>query len=196
MGLFSSKKSKTSNKQVDSLTDSRDGKVYKTVKIGNQIWMAENLNYDADKNNCWFYDNDPENGKKYGRLYNWYSAMEVAPPGWHLPSLDEWSKLISELGGLGEEDRITLDKMIKGGTSGFDVLFGGYKDWWPHFKGKGDSAIFWSSTKSGDKVYCCSFWDRTIKSVFNLACISLYLDDIRLYDNKEPNGYSIRCVKD
>jgi len=81
----------------DSFTDSRDGKKYKAVKMGDQIWMAENLNFEAKESKC--YDNKPANCEKYGRLYEWETAKTACPKGWHLPVNDEWETLSNYLGG-------------------------------------------------------------------------------------------------
>jgi uncharacterized protein (TIGR02145 family) len=87
----------TKTKKEDTFTDLRDGKIYKTTKIGRQIWMAENLNYEANGSRC--YDNNPANIAKYGRLYTWEQAMKACPSGWHLPSNAEWDELITLVGG-------------------------------------------------------------------------------------------------
>lgn len=100
------------------LVDLRDGQVYKTSAIGEQIWMAQNLNFETDSSIC--YGNSLDSCKKYGRLYQWYSAMGefeisnkiesdsisnnitkqgVCPGGWHLPSEEEWQELIETVGG-------------------------------------------------------------------------------------------------
>jgi len=76
----------------NTFTDPRDGKVYKIVKIGNQIWMAENLNYNAPGSQCYSY--------KYGRLYDWKTALKICPAGWHLPNDDEWQALFDFVGGI------------------------------------------------------------------------------------------------
>ena len=76
---------------AESLTDSRDGKTYKTVKIGEQVWMAENLNYKAMGSFC--YEDDASFCEQYGRLYTWDVAQNVCPDGWRLPSESEWGAL-------------------------------------------------------------------------------------------------------
>ncbi len=100
-----------------SFTDNRDNKTYKTITIGNQIWMAENLAYEIPdkeitidslwtKNNVlndgWcFYDNSSTNGETYGILYQWAAAVEACPDGWHLPTTSEWEELIDFLANNG-----------------------------------------------------------------------------------------------
>ncbi len=104
------------------MVDNRDGKIYKTVVIGNQTWMAQNLNYDPGFSVC--YDDNPDNCDVAGRLYTWTVAIDTAkldsasifcdyyrtctlpdtvygvcPPGWHLPNIDEWMTLITAVGG-------------------------------------------------------------------------------------------------
>jgi uncharacterized protein (TIGR02145 family) len=141
-----------------TFTDPRDKKTYKTTKIGTQTWMAENLNFNANGSKC--DDDDPANCQKYGRLYNWNTAMKACPKGWHLPSNAEWDKLYRFADGTsGTESPYiseTAGKLLKttsgwmkdgNGTDeyGFSALpggDGGIGDWWSATENDGDIAYF------------------------------------------------------
>ena len=86
------------NSATGTFIDERDSITYKTVIIGSQIWMAENLKYNATNSYC--YDSDPSKCK-YGRLYSWSSARDeqLCPAGWHLPFYEEWEILSDAVGG-------------------------------------------------------------------------------------------------
>jgi len=104
---------------------SSSGGGYKTVKIGNQTWMAENLNINASGSKC--YENKPANCEKYGRLYDWETAKSVCPSGWHLPSNEEWEAV--------------------GGANGFAAMPGGYGDSDGDFYDAEDYGYWWTATE-------------------------------------------------
>jgi len=106
---------------TSTMTD-KDGKKYKTIKIGEQIWMAENLNYETSSGS-WCYDDDPINCEKYGRLYNWETAMSVCPEGWRLPSKSDFDELLKKVGGNSSS---SFNGLVDGGSSGFNALLGGW----------------------------------------------------------------------
>jgi uncharacterized protein (TIGR02145 family) len=211
--------------QYGSFKDARDGKVYKTVKIGNQEWMAENLNTDRFRNGdkipearsleewdsasskkhpfwCYF-DNDPDNGKKYGKLYNWYAVNDkrgLAPKGWHIPSDAEWTILINFLGGkkvVGKKLKSTTgwERYIMGSyksgnganSSGFTGLPGGYINYYQlNYVFSDESGAWWSSSEH-DKG-----WLESGGTFF----INIWGNEVNLYNQLKELGNSVRCIRD
>jgi len=166
-------------------TDPRDGRTYKTVKIGKQVWMAENLAFDYKGSYC--YDNKLENAKKYGRLYNWETAMKVAPPGWHLPSDEEWKELTEYLGGKDKagEKLKAANAWNDDSTNevGFSALPGGYRSTDGSFYYVGDNGFWWSSSP-GEFSYA---WLRYLDTGDSALIRS---------SNSRQTGFSVRLVKD
>jgi len=114
-----------------SFVDSRDGKKYKTVKVGDETWMAENLNYDAKGSKC--YGNEESNCQKYGRLYDWKTAKSACPGGWRLPTIQKWQTLVDFVGG----DKVAGSRL---------KASSGWKDWG---EGNGIDAIGFSALPGG-----------------------------------------------
>jgi uncharacterized protein (TIGR02145 family) len=172
-----------------TLTDNRDGKKYKTVIIGAQTWMAENLNYEAKESKC--YDDKPENCSKYGRLYDWYI---FCPYGWHLPSNAEWEKLIGFVG----NDAGTKLKAKSGwsgngnGTDnyGFSALPGGWRNSDGNFLEVDSNGSWWSATEynsdnasSHNVLYNGSVMGEYSSSKFNLCSVRCVQDKVKPIGN-------------
>jgi len=150
----SEKTNNESKPETGSFTDSRDGKIYKTVKVGDQWIMAENLAYKPELGKYWVYDDQDSNIAIYGYLYDWETAMNISPEGWHIPSRKEWKSLTKVLGAR----RTTFPylekiypKLIDGGSSGLDMLLGGLRTCDGKYKSIGDKARFWNSDDTGSE---------------------------------------------
>ena len=144
-----------------------EGNVYRTIIIGDQVWMASNFRsgktaagivvpYGRQVRGgtsapALYVSNQPGNPERENRpvFYNWPGALAVCPTGWHIPTEAEWERLISYLGapGHGGEGTAAASKATgSGGSSGFDALFTGSWDAGRFFDG-GEYAAFWSSTQ-------------------------------------------------
>ena len=196
--------------EYGELMDDRDGQTYKTVKIGDQWWMAQNLNYETDSSFC--YKDKEIYCTKYGRLYYWASAVDksedecgyahrcslppgniqgVCPSGWHLPKKPEWETLLSAVGG-----RLTAAKVLRSSISesrdwigtdafGFSVLPAGHGRWW----------------SASERVYyegVTHFWISTEYSTTNALDIDFNsdLDSAVFEDYAKFFLLSVRCIKD
>src|ERR1022692_3665081 len=200
---------------VAQVTD-KDGNNYKTVKIGTQEWMAENLDVsqfrngdlipqamtgeewikagDQGKPSWCYYDNDPANGQIYGKLYNWFAVNDsrgVAPNGWHVPSYSEWADITNYLGGVNEAG----SKMK-------------YTEGWKS-NGNGTNESGFAGLASGNRYNDGMFlligsngdwWSTlTLESSTIFAWYSSLKDDnadISMYVENKVTGHSVRCVRD
>ncbi len=189
-----------------------DGNTYKTVKIGNQVWMAENLRTSRYSNGdrianpnysqledlttgawCWYqtninYDN------VYGKLYNWYAAKDsrnVCPTGWHVPSDSEWQTLVNYLGSNAGGKMKAAETpywhspnagAFSSSSSGFSGLPAGVLISGQGFTGMGYYVKWWSTTANGSK----HAWIRTL---------NYHHGDVNRQEEFKDNGYSIRCIK-
>ena len=190
---------------VTTFRDERDGRIYKKVTIGKQVWMAENLNYDdtvITSDVC--LDNDTSNCAKYGRLYDWATAMGgarsssanpsgvqgVCPAGWHLPSDAEWTVLTDAVGGLNTAG--TKLKSSTGWNNYSGIPVGTNEYGWSALPGGG---CFWdgSFTNTG---YDGNWWSATENDALN-ASYRYMLYRIESVDRDiiyKTSLYSVRCV--
>jgi uncharacterized protein (TIGR02145 family) len=190
----------------DSLLDERDDKLYATVELGNQCWMAENLNYGRFENvrggegqpgvkHC--YENNPANCKKYGALYTWneVNGNKVCPSGWHVPGKEEWQELARYLGVKEAGQKIKsspTDSIPWDGTNetALTIIPSGAGNG-NGFHRLGQWALFWTSTQNGEQhawfAQLDGFWYLQPPKYKTIIIDSYYL---------KTNTFSVRCVRD
>ncbi len=200
-------------------TKDQDGNSFSTIKIGSQVWMAENLNVEHYRNGdtipqvqdkgkwaslktgAWcYYKNDPTNGKKYGKLYNWYAvndARGLAPEGLHIPTWAEFKTLKNTVG----DDGNTLKAIGQGtgggagtNTSGFSALLAGKRYFYGESTSLGKYTYFWSSTEYSSTGANFLYLDSSNGANFLYLGSSNYSIIQKNYYKKY--GFSVRCLKD
>ncbi len=192
-----------------TFTDPRDGQIYKTTKIGNQIWLAENLNYDVG-NGSYCYENNSANCAIYGKLYTWEAAKAACPTGWHLPTDDEWKEMEMAIGmSQSEADKEGGQRGTNEGTKlkattgwydngngtddfGFSGLPGGAG--YPFYDYYGN----YSGTSMFDITYVCFWWSATENSTSHVWYRGLVYNTtlITRYASRKEAEKSVRCVRD
>ena len=181
-----------------TFTDERDGQVYKYTTIGDQVWMAQNLNHVAEYSAC--YDNNDLNCDFWGRFYSlqengYYESVlnyalvdSICPTGWHVPTIDEWRKMINTLGKYGDQETAKRLKSTEywyyehsGGNGtddcGFKVLPGGF------IGGYGSKSMY-NETE---------FWASTMRNPIKADAMYFGQDIDEMNSNFKMY---IRCVKD
>jgi uncharacterized protein (TIGR02145 family) len=173
---------------ANTLKDLRDGKVYKTVKISSQVWMAENLDYETEKSYC--YNDSSKYCDKYGRLYTWATAVDACPTGWHLPASAEFDTLFKAVGSqMVAGNRLKATSGWKtninlGDEYGFSALPAGSRYFDGTYNSEGTNADFWSSTEDNGGS--------------NAYAMYLKSDDAEAFLTAQSRnlGKSVRCIKD
>jgi len=194
------------------------GETYKTVKIGSQTWMARNLNYDPGTGNSSCYDNSSVNCTKYGRLYDWSTAMDlpskcnstlstsdadctirtpnhrgICPSGWHIPSDAEWDALMTAVGG--EETAGTKLKATTGWNSYSGVPAGTDTYGFAALPG-GYGLSDGNFSRVGDDGYWWSATEDDAKFAYNRYMYYIKEGVFRYDFNKSYYLFSVRCLQD
>ncbi len=162
--------------QSNSFTDPRDHQVYPAVKIGNQLWMARNLDYFME-GKSFVLGNNAANEPKYGRLYYWEAAMQNLPDGWRLPALEDWQNVLQVYGSAADAYKAMT------GAGGFNAQMGGDMD---NLKSFTDDAngYYWTSTRQDAHNICYARFDSSSRK-------------LNLLNTLPPDfALSIRYVKD
>ena len=195
-----------------------DGNTYRTVSHGLQVWTVPNLNVSHFRNGdtipqatteeewaraaeagepAWCYqENNPANGNRYGKLYNWYAVNDprgLAPEGWHIPVNADWSTLVKNLNGVdmaGSGLKSTSKEWkSKSGTNkiGFEGLPGGYRQADGKFADLGRSCRWWSNSvpveiQPSGQIYSVVLDDHSV--------------EVKYLKSDKGAGFSVRCEKD
>lgn len=161
------------NIHMDGYIDPRDKQIYQIIKINGNTWMAQNLNFNSGEG-CNLYKDNPNYETAHGRLYSWKSAIYACPPGWRIPSEQEWKDLMNYLGGYYDggtlwgaivspkaigDPKLPYEKLFEGGETNFNVKLSGFRDLAGFFTDLDKCARYWTSSESGtNEAWYYEFW--------------------------------------
>ncbi len=178
-----------------------DGNSYPTVQIGEQVWMAKNLNVNVPGSMC--YENKPENCEKYGRLYTWEAARNACPSGWHLPSKEEMESFVEAVK-VRIEQIVTQKKLDAVPLrEGEDVWHKHLRDasWREGFDSFGFSALPAGYYSSNDEKFSylgndAHFWSSTEVNSGYAYRLNIGGRYAHVGNFDQYSGYSVRCLQD
>ncbi|MCF0216530.1 MAG: hypothetical protein HUK21_08665 [Fibrobacteraceae bacterium] len=188
-------------KDSGTFIDERDDEEYKWVRIGKQIWMAENLRYQNE--NSYAYDNNEKHVQRLGRLYTWNSAIKSVPKGWRLPSMMDWKEMQRYVERKGKDNaayllmgkEFYLKECGLNDPFGFNAVASGFR---------GDGSGLFEQCSGFERNHAGSFYAKGKVAVFWL---SDYYNDIKAiaevighynpgaYYYYKSQGFSVRCIK-
>lgn len=177
----------TGSRAQEKYTDQRDGSIYRTIKVEGTIWMAENLRYPIESAGVNSFDKNPHNVASLGVLYDWKSASVACPDGWHLPSGEDFRKLINHY----ETDDQWITKTS--GPNAFGIQLAGMQDYEGTFSEMGESAYYWTSTEYSETE--AEFFSYLILKDKAVIDISRKTDMPDIHGAEKSNKYSVRCIK-
>lgn len=175
-----------------------DGNSYRTIQIGSQVWMAENLKVTRDRHGnpleSFCYRDRVDLCDEFGRLYTWEAARNAPPEGWRLPDENDWREMLITLGmdpaqsdSTGWRGTDQGRQLKEGGSSGFEALLAGYKDgivqWDGLYFDLGYYASFWSAT-GYDSETAIAYWMYTAS------------DRVLKHNYDKTSGLAVRCLKE
>jgi uncharacterized protein (TIGR02145 family) len=183
----------------NNLTDIRDGKIYPTVKVGGQCWLAENLNYGTmipgnitQRDNCsiekYCYQDLSANCNVQGANYQWDELMRyddtpaqqgLCPPGWHVPTEAEWHTLFSN--------------WINNAFAGAPLKYSGYSEYNALLAGVRHMNVQWDYQN-----FATFFWSSTPYNVYKAWSHGMndYDPSVAAYPALRSNAFSVRCLKE
>ncbi len=210
--VLQSKEKLVGNAFVFKVKVKEESKEIKSVKIGDQMWMAKNLDvdhyangeliYEVRKSSEWSsmefgawcnFENDVLNDALFGKLYNWWAVSDsrgLCPSGWHVASVDEWIAMEEYLGGTENVGKVIKSinftngkKLISSDTPSFNAVAGGYRGNAGSFEDKGEYALWWTASEINRN-------QAVSKGIYSEE------DELTAGEYDKKGGFSVRCVKD
>lgn len=175
----------TPTKQMEdknTFIDKRDNKKYKFALIGEQTWMAQNLNYETEEgSSC--YEDSAINCQKFGRIYDFNNALEACPEGWHLPTAEEWDALLLESGGYKGSNDAAFWSLTEATTNSLQIQLTGWRDRTGIYDFMEFETMFWSGSELNSNYAWNAYFDGRN-------------NDALITNTKKTFGLYVRCVKD